>query len=348
MVNEKIVESDSNDETEVWKRKNSFEPISYNEDKEKNYIGSRYDGNKVIEENYNDEKEAEGALNEQRIAKTNATNFQEMNGATTSTSSPSPAYPVVTSRSRNSSRKLAGFLNLGNTCYINSCIQALYLTNKFRDHLFRKSHIGSMHYHLSKIFKKIDDFGSTDINSDYANYYLLRPDEFINEFRRMKPQFVKNEQHDAQEFLSILLETIHQEANQVDHARNQMEQIDPKNAQESWRYHLNKVDNSIYSKLFMGQLQSTLKCLACDKTSLSWTCFWQLTLHLNEDQQRSSKLSPKDCPNNCVADDDEDKQQQPHQSTISIESCLNDFTSLEVCLCPESFAFHICFNQFCS
>src|SRR5699024_9666843 len=83
----------------------------------------------------------------------------------------------------------------------------------------------------------------------------------------------------------------HQEENKA--CRNQVCGRQPINAQEAWNYHLARVDNSHYSRLFVGQLESSLTCQTCTNTSLSWNCFWQLPLHIGESDRTPGSV--EDC-----------------------------------------------------
>lgn len=229
-------------------------------------------------------------------------------------------------------RKFFGLKNIGNTCYVNSCLQALYNTNKFRDNIIKNHHIGPLHNCLGKLFKTACCANETETVPN-AKWPVIKPEEFINEFRLFKPQFVKNEQHDAQEFFTILLECIHQEANIAQKA-NRPENFQANNAQEAWQFHSNYVDNSVYSQLFVGQLESSLQCLTCNHVSLSWDCFWQLSLYLKEnpnaDKMKFNNTSTESTQNN--NENESKKDQEENKDTLSIKECIKDYMAKEVIL----------------
>lgn len=95
-----------------------------------------------------------------------------------------------------------GLLNLGNTCYLNSAVQALF-------------HVPA----LTRHFKTAEPYaGSCDITREYAAvvHELLRTDEdspvnpaeLLRAFRRRFAQFDNRRQHDAAEALGFLLDVL--------------------------------------------------------------------------------------------------------------------------------------------
>lgn len=214
-------------------------------------------------------------------------------------------------RAANSKKCYCGLKNLGNTCYANSVLQALYITNKLRRHLLKRSNaVGPLNAALFKLFTMMEKMATRVAQNQESQ--IIKPDEFLNEFRTMKPQFVKHEQHDSQEFLTILLECIHQEANQAKRDNTKNIQIELRNAEEAWNHHVANVDNSYFSRLFVGQIESSLKCLTCGNVSLSWSCFWQLPLHLNDTPPGNGN------------------EASPQATRLSIEDCIREYFASEV------------------
>ncbi|KAH7049928.1 hypothetical protein BKA57DRAFT_393347 [Linnemannia elongata] len=186
----------------------------------------------------------------------------------------------------------AGLTNLGNTCYMNSVIQCLIatppLTRFFMDGSFKRyiniaNPLGSQ--------GRLADAFCTLIRSMWSGQSLVSPTGFRNEISGFAPQFKGNEQHDSQEFLSFLLDGLHEdlkltprllppgaddEGSEADEAR--MEALPEIEASEiAWQRYLRR-DSSIIVNIFQGQYKSRLCCSKCGKTSTTYNPFMYLTL----------------------------------------------------------------------
>lgn len=183
-----------------------------------------------------------------------------------------------------------GLENLGNTCYINSVLQTLFWAPKIRSHLLKNCNGGPFHAILRQLF--------TDMRKHSPG--AIKPDDFSRQFRRAKPQFLRNEQHDAQECLSLLLDLVHDECNQADKSRKAPGETTVGSAEDAWTQHLAAIDDSYFSKVLMGQSESCLTCDTCANRSLSWNCFWQLQIAVNKvkaspEGETQENLSLLDC-----------------------------------------------------
>ncbi|KAJ6223624.1 hypothetical protein RDWZM_002169 [Blomia tropicalis] len=187
---------------------------------------------------------------------------------------------------------LCGLRNLGLTCYANSCIQALYTINRIRRNIIEHQSKGQFHHSLGELLKRMEIEAST---TNRQTIPFTEPESFLRLFRTSKPMFRERETADAQEFLTILLEMIHQEANKAGPIMKQC--LEPKTRDEAWQYQLKHVDNSYLSNLLMGQIESTLMCNNCSNQSMSWSCFWQLQLQIDSVEPLNSNrdLTLVDC-----------------------------------------------------
>jgi ubiquitin carboxyl-terminal hydrolase 6/32 len=98
------------------------------------------------------------------------------------------------------------------------------------------------------------------------------------------PQFVGNEQHDSQELLSSVIDTLHEDLNRVK-KKPYVERKDSNGrpdcvvAKESWDGHLSR-NQSVVVDLFHGQIKSVLTCKTCKFSNVSFDAFSTLTLPL--------------------------------------------------------------------
>lgn len=168
---------------------------------------------------------------------------------------------IASSSSPNNPHHYTGIQNLGFTCYANSILQVLYTSESTFTLIRNNKNLGQFHNELGILFDRM-----------YRMYSYVRPFKFFDAFRAIRTEFVKDEQHDAQEFFTFLLNFLHNEA-----IEGLMQTGEPSTAQ------MNYIEESAYSRLFMGQMESTLSCLACDHQSRSCEPFWQLQLNVPGD-----------------------------------------------------------------
>lgn len=111
---------------------------------------------------------------------------------------------------------------------------------------------------------------------------------FRSKIRRFAPQFEGDEQHDAQEFLAVLLDKIHEDLNRVKGDKPYMVEIDnngthdqEKSAVVSWHRYLMR-DKSAIVDMFQGQLRSSIKCRDCGYQNIRFDAFMYLSLPVKE------------------------------------------------------------------
>eukprot|EP00158_Paraphelidium_tribonemae_P005590 Partr_v1_DN27419_c0_g1_i6_m71729 putative ubiquitin carboxyl-terminal hydrolase len=100
-----------------------------------------------------------------------------------------------------------GFQNLGNTCYINAVIQALFNIETFRNALFHSlpsvlDYEKSFHKLFSTVFKQ------------KMNSKVVSPTDLVEFIRKTTKRFERSTQEDADEFLRILLDRLQDEYNE--------------------------------------------------------------------------------------------------------------------------------------
>ncbi|OQV21968.1 putative Ubiquitin carboxyl-terminal hydrolase 33 [Hypsibius exemplaris] len=125
-----------------------------------------------------------------------------------------------------------GLFNIGNTCFANAAIQALLACTPFTGYFvdqFDKLHATAAHRqdNIASIQgdvtsnhpnRKLPPYVAAEFSQVVSTLLMLRsqddsfsPSRLMNLIRRIFPQFVLGHQHDAQEFITCLLDRLHEE-----------------------------------------------------------------------------------------------------------------------------------------
>ncbi|KAG6850667.1 hypothetical protein H0H93_010395 [Arthromyces matolae] len=187
-----------------------------------------------------------------------------------------------------------GLHNLGNTCYMNATLQCLYATAPFLSYF--------KDYDWQKAINMVNPLGSRGLVT--RTFEILLKDMFAKKHsvikerltrclgmvRSMDRQYEGWHQHDSQEFLTFLLDKIHEDMNRVltkpvetpltAEQEQELEFRDPRKAiDEEWIKWRNSND-SIIVDLFQGQFKNRLQCLTCRRTSTTYNAFSILQLSI--------------------------------------------------------------------
>jgi len=187
---------------------------------------------------------------------------------------------------------LTGLRNLGNTCYMNSILQCISNTEPI------------VQYFVSRDFEEdINSFSSTrgEIAMEFGallqqlwshQFKSISPTDLKSTVGRFYSAFAGRDQQDSHEFLSKLLEWLHNDTNRIKKP-SKMPEIEASGSSPSevsckkfWRTFLER-NQSIIVQLFYGVTLQTTTCIECGFKSLKFQEFYNLNLFIPEDRRIS-------------------------------------------------------------
>ena len=264
----KKIEEEKKREEEKEERKKKIEEEKMKEKKEKE---EKYKDNKKNEnKNNKDQKEEEKDLTTTPL-KSSIISYSRTKPID------SDVFAIITNK--------IGFRNLGNTCFMNTCLQNLVHSEYFIEELFAKKNLITSKTRISQRFYDL----CTELISFKGSAYS--PSDIKDEFGNKHSMFRGYRQHDTQEFCRVLLEDMNKELNEVkkpvpykELSTTGKSKIECNKEFDSF---FKKREHSLIMDVFYGQIINIFKC-KCGKESYSFEKILDLPLLLKKEFRSSS------------------------------------------------------------
>lgn len=209
--------------------------------------------------------------------------------------SPTPGGMLTRGRARRDGRTrgTVGLTNLGNTCYMNSALQCIrsvkelalyFLSGSYKAEINTSNPLGHKGV-MAKQYAVLLEGIYTDTASG-----AFSPNAFKRTLGNIQPLFSGYQQQDSQEFLSFLVDALHEDLNRIiKKPYNENPDSDDKTVHdpqaiielgETYRRNHKARNDSVAMDLFSGFYKNTMECPVCDKISITFDPFSSLTVQL--------------------------------------------------------------------
>ncbi|XP_060091036.1 ubiquitin carboxyl-terminal hydrolase 35 [Heteronotia binoei] len=170
-------------------------------------------------------------------------------------------YPRLASKSETGK---IGLINLGNTCYMNSIIQALFMASDFRRSVLSLAENNSqpLMAKLQWLFAFLE----------HSQRPAVSPENFL--LASWPPWFARGAQQDCSEYLKYLLDRLHEE----ERTGRRIYQKLKESAWISQADQRRSTNKTLVEKMFGGKITTKIRCLKCLKVSSREEAFTDLSL----------------------------------------------------------------------
>ncbi|KAE8627808.1 hypothetical protein XENTR_v10007169 [Xenopus tropicalis] len=182
-------------------------------------------------------------------------------------------YPRLASKSDTGK---IGLLNLGNTCYMNSILQALFMASDFRHAVLslKETHSQPLMMKLQCLFAFLE----------HSQRPAISPANFLASF--LPPWFTPGVQQDCSEYLKYLLDRLHEEEKTGKRISQALAQTNSSSGvKKTMASH-----RTLLEQMFGGRITTKIRCLKCHSVSSREEVFTDLSLAFPPTNEAAKQL----------------------------------------------------------
>ena len=181
---------------------------------------------------------------------------------------------------------LTGLQNLGNTCYINTCLQNLIHCESF---IFKFLDTFKGYKNTTPISNTFYDLlTQISINNKFEKRDYLSPTDFVNTFRGLHKNFEGFQEHDTQEFCRYLLQDLNSELNEIKDPSSYKAELprnkDKKESLEIYKKDCLSKEKSLIQDIFIGYFSFEYLC-DCGYKEYTFSQFLDLPIQMDSNVQ---------------------------------------------------------------
>uniref|UniRef100_G3TEA6 Ubiquitin carboxyl-terminal hydrolase n=1 Tax=Loxodonta africana TaxID=9785 RepID=G3TEA6_LOXAF len=205
-----------------------------------------------------------------------------------------------------------GLINLGNTCYVNSILQALFMASDFRHCVLRLTENNSqpLMTKLQWLFAFLE----------HSQRPAISPENFLS--ASWTPWFSPGTQQDCSEYLKYLLDRLHEEEKTGARICQKLKQSTLPSPPEEPP----SPSSTSVEKMFGGKIVTRIRCLRCLHVSSREEAFTDLSLAFPPEEVRARDLPPQ--PRFQIPSQEGPRRQRKHCITGDAPSTILDIASL--------------------